>query len=214
MFLLASVILCVCVLVVPGTSVTCNIDSSNPCKCSFTGSGGKTWHIDISSYFDYPITPTSDDASKYTYTYMCHNTPCPKNPNSTAVACQYVIKQKSDYPLGKEDSDTTWEVTDTSASSLAFVITYMHGQKTGQKTRETTVTFKYGTGKMEMKVAKEDSSDTNINYEMEVTGKKVKKFSQSGRKGKSGGKKDISGPIGIVLILLWCKPSQVSILKN
>ena len=38
--------------------------------------------------------------------------------------------------------------------------------------------------------------------EMEVTGKKVKKFSQSGRKGKSGGKKDISGPIGIVLILL------------
>ena len=54
MFLLASVILCVCVLVVPGTSVTCKIDSSNPCKCSFTDGEGATWNIDISSYFQYP----------------------------------------------------------------------------------------------------------------------------------------------------------------
>jgi hypothetical protein len=175
MFLLASVILCVCVLVVPGTSVTCNIDSSNPCKCSFTGSGGKTWHIDISSYFDYPTTPKSDDADKYTYTYTCYNNPCPNNPDSTAVACQYVIKQKSDYPLGKFDEATTWEVTNTSASSLSFVITYKNGQKTDKKNRETTVTFKYGTGKMEMKVAKEDSSDTNINYIMQASGNKIKK---------------------------------------
>ena len=54
MFLLASVILCVCVLVVPGTSVSCKIDSSNPCKCSFTDGEGATWNIDISSYFQYP----------------------------------------------------------------------------------------------------------------------------------------------------------------
>ncbi|CAI8043561.1 hypothetical protein GBAR_LOCUS24159, partial [Geodia barretti] len=186
MFLLASVLLCVCVLVVPGTSVTCNIDPSDSCKCSFAD-GGKTWNIDISKYFDYPAHPKPVE-SKYTYTYTCYNAKCPKNPNSTAVACQYVENQ-GDYPLGKVDQHTTWEVTDTSDSSLTFVITYKNGQKSGDKTRETTVTFKYATGNMEMKVTKEDNTDTNINYEMEASGKEVKKFSPSGGKGKSGGKK-------------------------
>jgi hypothetical protein len=185
--------------VVPGTtSATCNRIS--PCKCSFTD-GGKTWHIDISGYFDYPTTPTSDDLKKYIYTYTCDNNPCPKNPNSSAVACQYVKSQSTDYPLGKVDQETTWEVTDPSDSSLTFVINYKKGQK-DKKTRETTVTFKYATGSMKMEVTKEVNTNTNINYEMEVSGNKVKKFSPSGGKGKSGGKKDISGPIGIVLILL------------
>ncbi|CAI8024106.1 hypothetical protein GBAR_LOCUS14036 [Geodia barretti] len=67
MFLLASVLLCVCVLVVPGTSVTCNIDPSDSCKCSFAD-GGKTWNIDISKYFTTPLTPSQLRASTRTPT--------------------------------------------------------------------------------------------------------------------------------------------------
>ena len=48
----------------------------------------------------------------------------------SSQACQYVKSQKEDYPLGKVDTDTTWEVSDPSDETFTFVITYKNGQKT------------------------------------------------------------------------------------
>ena len=50
----------------------------------------------------------------------------------SSQACQYVKSQIAGYPLGKVDTDTTWEVSDPSDETFTFVITYKNGQKTSE----------------------------------------------------------------------------------
>ena len=50
----------------------------------------------------------------------------------SSQACQYVKSESADYPLGKVDTDTTWEVSDPSDETFTFVITYKNGQKTSE----------------------------------------------------------------------------------
>ena len=45
-------------------------------------------------------------------------------PNQTM---QYVKSESADFPLGKVDTDTTWEVSDPSDEAFTFVITYKNG---------------------------------------------------------------------------------------
>jgi hypothetical protein len=107
---------------------------------------------------------------------------------SVLQACQHVIKQDTNFPLGKADANTTWEIMTLSPDDFEFKITYTGGQQG----RVTIVTFTHTTDPMGMIV----KSSQNKKYEMTVTGNKV------GRATSGGGGGTIAGPIGIVLILL------------
>jgi hypothetical protein len=48
---------------------------------------------------------------------------------SVLQACQHVIKQDTNFPLGKADANTTWEIMTLSPDDFEFKITYTGGQQ-------------------------------------------------------------------------------------